>query len=243
MAATRGTPWSAVARRPPSERGKSSYQAENTARSRSTHRAMGSDGVTSTGSGTEARTAARLGWRASTSPPPSSAWVRRAWAAFFRGLRSDGGHVVGPPLEQAGALLQLDGDVLPRGLLDEDVAAPRAEAVGPRLDAHLVAAEGAGLDGRRPPVVAGVGHGRVPPLRLALRPVRDPGREQVVAVAEDVGRDGGGMPDDRLGRIPPGRCARARVDDDNPTSHPTGVPPKAVAQPAAVARRVRVAHR
>ncbi len=153
---------------------------------------------------------------------------------LLQGFPVGRGHVVGSALEQAGALLQLDGDVLARGLLDEDVAAPRAEAVGPRLDAHLVAAEGAGLDGRRPPVVAGVGHRRVPPLRLALRPVRDPGREQVVALAEDVGRDGRGMPDHRLGRIPPGRCARARVDDDNPTSHPTGVPPKAVAQPAAV---------
>ena len=225
MAATRGTPWSAVARRPPSERGKSSYQARE-------HGPLpvdpqgdgvGRGDVDGVGDGGEDR--GQVGVEGVDEGVGGLG--AQGLGRLDQRLAVGRGHVLGPPLEQAGALLQLDGDVLARGLLDEDVAPPGAEAVGPPLDAHLVAAEGAGLDGGRPPVVAGVGHGGVAPLGLALRPVRHPGRQQVVPVAEDVGRDGGGLADHRLGRVPTGRRARARVDDHDPTSHLSGVPPRA----------------
>ncbi len=142
-------------------------------------------------------------------------------------------HVARPPLEEKGALLQLDRDVLAGGLLHHDVAPPGGEAVGPRLDADFVATHRAGLDGGRPPVVAEVGHGGIAPLGLSLWAPSDPRRQQVVAVAEDVGGDGGGVPDDRLGRVPTGGCARARVDDHDSTSHSTGVPPGAGSEPRA----------
>ena len=116
------------------------------------------DGVRSTGSGTVARRAARSGWRAAASRA-SAAGSRRASAAFSRGRppalpASDAATSAARRSSSRAPSSSSTSMSWPAPLLDEDVVPPGGEAVGPRLDAQLVAAEGGRLDGGRPPVVA-----------------------------------------------------------------------------------------
>jgi hypothetical protein len=93
------------------------------------------------------------------------------------------------PLDQAGADLQVDGDVDAGVQLELHPVAPRAEVVEPADDLVLPAAELVGHEGRREPVVAERLHRVLPP---PAAPVADAqrGGGAVVAVAEHVGEDG-----------------------------------------------------
>ena len=220
MAATAGRRSVAVRLKPPSERGNSSYQAPNTARSRSTHSSRVSLVVRSVGSGTSVRADVSSGVVAVAS------LVFDCLVGVTQGCDGvvDEGPVVvlqlrPSGLEDEGALLELELDVLAGGVLDGDVVDPGGEPVGPGLDHELVQAQVGGLDRAGPQVVVDLGHRRRPPLRLTLRPPPHPRRQDVVPVAEDVGGNGRRVPDHRLGRVAAGSRSRARADDHDTTGH------------------------
>jgi hypothetical protein len=96
--------------------------------------------------------------------------------------------------------------------------APGGEAVAPGLDDELVPADLVGGDGGVPVVVDLVLHRGALPLRAADPPPPDPGGETVVAVLEDVGGDGDGLADHRLGGEA-GRRGRANGVDRDASEH------------------------
>src|SRR5690606_40608590 len=102
--------------------------------------------------------------------------------------------------EDAGALLELELDVVTCGRLYLDVVAPRGEPVAPRLDDHLVPADLGGREGAGPAIVDLRPERRRTPLGLAHPAPAHPGGQQVVTVAEDVGRDRDVLAHHRLGR-------------------------------------------
>ena len=103
-------------------------------------------------------------------------------------------------LEDAGALLQLELQVVARGGLDLHVVAPGGEPVAPRLDDHLVGADVRGDELALPAVVDQRAQRRRLPLGLARPPPPHPGGQQVVAVLEDVGAHRDRLAHHRLGR-------------------------------------------
>ncbi len=124
--------------------------------------------------------------------------------------------------EQDGALGQLAGEVVVlRGEhLALELVAPGGEDVGPGLDRVLPAA---GAIDREPAAPAHAADLRVELGELGLRPflltggaVLDGRAQDVVAVAEDVGRDRDHVPDAALGGEPPAVDGRLGVLDDDP---------------------------
>ncbi len=132
---------------------------------------------------------------------------------------SAGPQAPGQRFEDAGALLQLDLDVVAGGSLDLDVVAPGGEPVAPGLDHHLVAADVGGLESALPAVVHDRAERRRAPLGPAGAAPPHPGPEQVVPVAEDVGRDGHPLAHHRLGRELAGRRGRTDGVDRDAAEH------------------------
>ena len=121
-------------------------------------------------------------------------------------------------LEQQRPLRQLARQVVLAGAdLARELVAPGGEHVGPGLDRELPAPDRVHREAARPAHATQVGIG-APHLGLAEFALAGPagahdGAQQVVAVAEDVGRDGHGVPDAALGRVAPGIDRGERVLD------------------------------
>ena len=199
---TMSNPMSATARRrftaveAPSLRGNSSYQAPNRARGdRPTAEAAApvrsASGTVATRRATRSsRPALRRTCTLHDAPQPRR---RAEHAPLVAG--TDAGR---ERLEDAGALLQLELHVVAGAGLDLDVVSPGGKAVACQASTTIswrpicvgeMTASSA--------VVAAIVHGRRAPAALAVPadvPPADPGPEQVVAVAEDVGRDGHPLP-------------------------------------------------
>src|SRR5450755_1191714 len=110
--------------------------------------------------------------------------------------------------------------MLAGGDLAGELVAPCAEHVGPGLDVEFPRAPPVDVEARRPADAAEVG---VDPRQLGLGPVlvagtamAHDGPQQLVAVAEDVGRHLHRVPDAALGRIRAAVDRRRRVLDDDP---------------------------
>ncbi len=122
------------------------------------------------------------------------------------------------PLEEQDALGDLAGEfVLLRGDLTLELVAPRPEHVGPRLHRVLPAALAVDVEAAGPADAAEVGvdplHLRLAIVDVARALVADYRAEEIVAVAEDVGLDGYGVPDAALGGVPAAVDRRGRVLD------------------------------
>ena len=223
-------PWSArsgtrltTPAKPPQERGNSSYQAPTRARSRSTHSSRGELTVTSVAMVGPARAAATAGSRAALrrSSGVRDRSARRARAAAD-GDRDPSGGVRGRGGQQLGPLGQLDADVDARLELGPDLVGPRGVTVGPRLDHDAVPAH-AQRDDAALPLVARARDQLHHPVRLRppLRPQQGAGGQGVVALLEDHGPHGHGLPHDRLRRVARLRGRRPDVVDHHASGHPT----------------------
>ena len=109
--------------------------------------------------------------------------------------------------------------VLSGGDLALELVAPGTEHVGPRLHRVLPTALAVDVEAAGPPDASEV---RVDPLHVGLLPVFCLGAsvandcpEEIVAVAEDVGLDGHGVPDAPLGGIAASVDGRGRILDDD----------------------------
>ena len=157
---------------PPKLRGNSSYQAACPARGRSTHSGCGADDD-SRASGTPVDQLGDLvgaGGRRAAPRACSSSRRTPSAAACRRFFASAPGDLGGEVLEEPGALLQLELDVLAGGRLHLDLVAPGGVAVGPRVDHQLVEPDGRRDDRARPPVVvARVAAAPTPSARSPLR--------------------------------------------------------------------------
>jgi hypothetical protein len=96
-----------------------------------------------------------------------------------------------------------------------ELLAPRGEAVDPAGDAVAIGPEA--VDRERPgeAVVSERPHARLAPAPLALVPVPDDGRDDVVAVGEDVGTHLDGVADDPLHREAAAVDLRRQAFDDD----------------------------
>jgi hypothetical protein len=104
-------------------------------------------------------------------------------------------------LDQEGPFGQLERDVVAGVVLLDQIAAPGGEAIGPRLDRVLVAADALDREGALPPIVADMGQRSLRPAAPGA-PIPDDGSELGGPVPEDVGRDGETVPDDGLSPVP-----------------------------------------
>ena len=152
----------------------------------------GSEAARSAGSGSSSRIATSAGSRAPDRRDSAGAWSLRS---DCDGRRDPGpvgpGEPLGRLLEEAGAFLQLQLHRLAGAELDGDLVPPGGQAVGPPLDDELVGADLGRLEDRLEAVVAQGLHGRRRPFALGAvaAPPADPGGQDVVPVAEDVGSD------------------------------------------------------
>jgi hypothetical protein len=110
------------------------------------------------------------------------------------------GDTGGQRLQDAGALLQLQVELVAHRGLDLHVVAPGGEPVPPRLDHHLVGADVGGGQLALPAVVEQRAQRRLLPLGLARPPPAHPGGQHIVAVFEDVRLHPDGLAHHRLGR-------------------------------------------
>jgi hypothetical protein len=129
-------------------------------------------------------------------------------------------------LEQPGPLLELQLDVLTRGVLELDAVLPRRDRVGPRLDDEgppALRVEGdVGRPLRQAVVDLGHRHARTPaPVGAAQHDARP---DQVMALAEDGGADGQRLAGDGAGRPAAATDLRTYVsygDSPDHTTEPT----------------------
>ena len=207
-------------RKPPQERGNSSYQAPKRPRSRSTSSSSGAvellvprDRSPRRGARRAPR-ARRRAPRARRRPARARRRPRLERGAGRRRWRAR------PPRAGARALGQLAGEVGLAGLeLARDLVAPGGERVDPRLDRPLPA-PGRPVDreAARPAdaVVVGVDRRQrrlVPARRRSGRLPAHDGAQDLVAVAEDVGRDVDDVADRALDRPAAAVDDRGRVLD------------------------------
>src|SRR5205085_6198018 len=104
--------------------------------------------------------------------------------------------------DKAGALGEFKIDRLPGLALFDEILAPALKPVGPRFDRVAPASDAIRPEARHPSVVVVKREARLLP-HLILKGVMEDGPELVVAVAEQIGPDFDGVPDDALCRIPP----------------------------------------
>ncbi len=188
------------------ERGNSSYQVEKRARSRSTVTASGAGSSTA-----NSRSAARRIRAASGAP--SACWSSASSSRLERGaIRAFGS--CGGGLHEALADLEVDRHVLAGVETFREIAAPRSEAVDPRVHGVVVATEAGDPELALEHVVAACRHRLLEPGRLLLVPVEDGAGDHVVAVRERVRVHAHQLADRALDReAAPVHHRRDRLDD------------------------------
>src|SRR5262252_5146696 len=124
--------------------------------------------------------------------------------------------------KQLAALLGLQVEFLPGFALEQEIAPPAREAVGPRFDGENVTARRVGDETPGPAIIVVKAHRRVMPDSLAFPPPDERGGDDLVAVPENVGPHV-----DRLALDPLYRKATmldARVDVFDQEARARGVP-------------------
>ena len=187
----------------PSLRGKISYQAPESASSRSTSRDSSAEGVTWSRSGRRGELVLDRRVGAGLQAHRGGAGgVAQAVHGIREHclLRGGAGNLGACPLEHEGALVEHELGVDVGADLDRRVVLPRAVRVGPALDAVAPPARAVGADPGHPGVEAGVraGHRHVVLGAVGVGE-HDGGVDGVVAFAEHRRGDGELLVDDGLG--------------------------------------------
>ncbi len=112
------------------------------------------------------------------------------------------GHLCGQLVEQDGAFLELELDVLTGLALHLDLVPPRRIPVSPGVDHQLVGADRGRRDRSLPAVVLHEGERRGVPLLVARLPPPHPGADDIVPVGHQQRRDGEVLAAHGLGREP-----------------------------------------
>ena len=117
--------------------------------------------------------------------------------------------------EQGAALLRLQPHILAGIALEQEIAAPGRECVGPRLDCVAEAARLRRDEAAGPAVVFNEAHRRALPFELAIATPQQRGRDDLVTVAEDIRPDSSmGSPATRFtAKRPPSTLAYTLVDE------------------------------
>src|SRR5262249_36361949 len=89
--------------------------------------------------------------------------------------------------KQLATLLGLQIEFLPGFALEQEITPPGREAIGPRFDGENVAARRVGDETRGPAIVVVKAHRRAMPTSVAFPPPDERGRDDLVAVQENVG--------------------------------------------------------